>query len=244
MTERSADRIYATALAQINEFKFDERVAAVFPDMIQRSVPGYASVLQMLGVFAQRFIQPDSRVYDLGCSLGAASLSIATALGDRAGQIYAVDNSSAMLTQAKKNLSQAQLLTELNWVCADISDIEIQSASLVILNYTLQFFPIEARTALIEKIYAGLLPGGALIISEKICFKKAEKQEFYTQLHHAFKMANGYSELEISQKRQALENVLLPETVFSHKQRLSDVGFSEVSCWFQCLNFASILAIK
>ena len=128
--------------------------------------------------------------------------------------------------------------------CADIRDVTIENASIVVLNFTLQFITLEQREPLLQNIYHGLLPGGVLILSEKLCFTEDTEQQLMTDLHLAFKRANGYSDLEISQKRAALENVLIPETLTTHIERLKRVGFSQASQWFQCFNFASILAIK
>ena len=127
---------------------------------------------------------------------------------------------------------------------ADIRDIEIENASVVVLNFTLQFLSPEDRYSLLEKIYAGLRPGGILILSEKYVFENQTAHELLIDLHHDFKRANGYSELEISQKRSAIENVMRPDSIESHKQRFEKIGFSSYEVWFQCFNFGSMFAIK
>ena len=127
---------------------------------------------------------------------------------------------------------------------ADIREVEVINASLVVLNLTLQFLPPEERDEFIGRIAAGTRAGGALVLSEKICFEDAAQQELMTKLHHDFKRAHGYSDLEIAQKRTAIENRLLPETLDAHVARLRAAGFRTVSPWFQCFNFASILAVK
>ena len=129
-------------------------------------------------------------------------------------------------------------------VCADVLEVPIESASMVVLNFTLQFIEPERRPQLLGRIYRGLLPGGILVLSEKIAPNSESTGRLFTELHHEFKKTQGYSELEISQKRAALERVLLPETLASHKQRLQEVGFKTVEVWFQCFNFVSLLAIK
>ena len=126
-------------------------------------------------------------------------------------------------------------------ICADIRDVKIQQASLVVMNFTLQFIAPEHRQALLDRIYQGLKPGGVLLVSEKVGFDAAE-QEWMSELHHAFKKANGYSELEISQKRTALERVLRPDTPATHRRRLHQAGFADCVQWFQCLNFVSFVA--
>ena len=73
------DNIYAKALNKVDDFKFDESVVDVFPDMIQRSVPGYETIVHTIGELAKIAVTPNTVVYDLGCSLGAVSLSVARA---------------------------------------------------------------------------------------------------------------------------------------------------------------------
>ena len=241
------DSIYANPLQTIAGFRFDDEVVRVFPDMIQRSVPGYSTIVAMTGVLADRYAQPGSRCYDLGCSLGGSTFAMSQQLRNRDCQIIAVDNSAPMLNRLQDILQQhrqadEQLTIELS--CADIRDITIEEASVVVLNFTLQFIPVEERQTLLAGIAAGMRPGGILILSEKIRFQDPHLEQLNTDLHHAFKRANGYSELEISQKRTALENVLVPEPLATHQQRLRSVGFASCDVWFQCFNFASLVAIR
>jgi len=238
----TTDNIYATPREAIDRFAFDDTVAAVFPDMIQRSVPGYSTIVAMTGVLADRYATPGSRCYDLGCSLGASTFAMASHLDGRDCQIVAVDNSQAMLTRLLDRLPSFK--NPIDAVCSDIRAIDISDASVVVLNFTLQFLPPAERDALLAKIYTGMQAGGILVLSEKILFADPHLQELNTELHHAFKKSNGYSDLEISQKRTALENVLQPETIDAHERRLRQAGFSSIDVWFQCFNFASLVAIK
>jgi len=128
--------------------------------------------------------------------------------------------------------------------CQDVQQSSLENASVVVLNFTLQFIPPEQRDALVQKIYQALNPGGVLIVSEKVVFDELDKNELFIDLHHRFKQANGYSEMEISRKRSAIENVLIPETLEVHEQRFRSAGFSQVEIWFQCFNFASLFAVK
>ncbi len=244
MIHSTKDSIYANPIPGITEFKFDDTVANVFPDMISRSVPGYQAMISAIGLLAGRFAQNNSLCYDLGCSLGAATLSMRHQIQADSCRIIAVDNSQAMLTGFKKVLAGDQASIEVDVVCSDIRDIVIADASVVVLNFTLQFIPVADRLVLLEKIYQGLLPGGILLLSEKLKFDDPRQQELQTEMHHAFKKAQGYSDLEISQKRSALENVLIPETFAEHKNRLSVAGFSSTEVWFQYFNFASMIALK
>ncbi len=235
------DQVFRDPRDQLVDFVFDADVAAVFPDMIRRSVPGYETVLPMIGLIAARHAQPETRCYDLGCSLGAASLAMARQL-DAAGiadcRITAVDESPAMLAEAASLLASE---TRIDWLEADICNLDLAPASVVIMNYTLQFVEPQARPDLLRSIRRALVPGGVLLVSEKIRFENAAEQDAFNELHLDFKRANGYSDLEISQKRDALENVLIPDTIAAHRARFTAAGFSQTRVWFQCLNWASFL---
>ncbi len=238
------DVVFATPMAKIADFAFDDQVARVFPDMIQRSVPGYSTIISMIGTLAQRFATPGSRCYDLGCSLGAATLSMRHSISAPDCSIIAVDNAPAMIARCREIIAADKAELPVKLVCADIAEIEIEEASVVVLNFTLQFIPVHKREALIRKIHSGMREGGILILSEKIAFADDRLHDLYIDLHHSFKKANGYSELEIAQKRTALENVLIPETVTTHRERIRAAGFTSFDIWFQCFNFASMIALK
>ncbi len=241
---KKADNIFATPLEQMVDFRFDERVVDVFPDMIQRSVPGYGTLISNIGILAARYAQAGSNCYDLGCSLGAVTLSMRQRIKVENCQIIAVDNSAAMIERAQKIIAADNNRVPVSLCCEDINQFSVENASVVVMNFTLQFIAPMLRDALIQHIYQGMKPGGVLILSEKLAFESVEQQAFFTEAHHDFKRANGYSDLEISQKRSALENVLIPETLAVHQQRLANAGFSSSECWFQCFNFASIIAFK
>jgi tRNA (cmo5U34)-methyltransferase len=242
--KKPRDAIYSQPHGQIVDFEFDESVARVFPDMIRRSVPGYGTLITMLGLLAEEYAQPGSNLYDLGSSLGAATLSMRRRIPHHDCRIIAVDNSEAMVQRCRSNIAEDISPIEVETLCADIRDLEINNASVVVLNFTLQFLPPEERMTLLKKIHTGLLPGGVLVLSEKIAFENVDETTLQDRLHLAFKKANGYTELEISQKRSALENVLIPESLPQHHARLEQAGFKQSNTWFQCFNFASVLAIK
>ncbi|MCK5726913.1 MAG: carboxy-S-adenosyl-L-methionine synthase CmoA [Thiotrichaceae bacterium] len=239
------DTIYQAAHEQLVDFTFDQSVVAVFPDMIRRSVPGYETIITLLGNLASQYAQEQSHIYDLGCSLGASTLSMNRQINTQNIHYIAVDNSAEMIDQCRTNLS-TQIITPQSFEvrCEDILTTPLENASVVVLNFTLQFLPPEERQRLLTKIYQGLNNKGCLILSEKIQFNSSAQQKRMTQWHHHFKRANHYSDLEISQKRKALDNVLIPDSIDFHHQRLSDCGFHSVDTWFQCHNFASFIAIK
>jgi tRNA (cmo5U34)-methyltransferase len=240
----ASDRIYANPLAEVKQFVFDQTVVDVFPDMIKRSVPGYATIINMIGNLAERYVQGGSHCYDLGCSLGAATLAMRHRIRAADCKIIGVDNSTAMIERCRQIIAADSADVPVELVCANIQDVKLQQASMAVLNFTLQFISVEERLAMLAGIAEGLMPGGVLILSEKVVFEDAPHQQLMTELHHNFKRAQGYSDLEIAQKRSAIETVLIPETLNTHRDRLRKAGFRSVDVWFQCFNFASLIAIK
>ncbi|MEE2024920.1 MULTISPECIES: carboxy-S-adenosyl-L-methionine synthase CmoA [Alkalimonas] len=238
------DHIYAEPLAHIQDFRFDDQVADVFPDMIQRSVPGYQSIIQTIGQLASRYQQANSHFYDLGCSLGAASLAMRRNISAAGCKIIAVDNSPAMVQRCQRHLEAFRSEVPVTVLEGDIREVAFENAAMVVINFTLQFLAKQDRSPLLKKVYQALKPGGILVLSEKIISAHSRSNQLLVDLHHDFKRANGYSELEISQKRTALENVMQPDSIAAHQQRLEQVGFTESTVWFQCFNFCSMIAFK
>ena len=245
--KQQPDRLFAQPLDQVPDFVFNEDVAKVFPDMIKRSVPGYPTIVENLGVLAAQFAQPHSALYDLGCSLGAVTQALRRHVRTDDCRVIAVDNSHAMVERCREYLhaqdAMFQELLPVEVIEADILALDFQPASLVALNFTLQFIAPQQRLELLGRIRQALLPGGALILSEKLRFEDEQEHALLGELHLAFKRANGYSELEIAQKRSAIENVMKPDSLEQHRERLLAAGFSQVVPWFQCLNFASLIAL-
>ncbi len=242
------DTLFQHQSGDPGSFRFDERVVDVFPDMIDRSVPGYSLIVPMIGQLSRRFAQPGTVVHDLGASLGAVTLVMRRALADRDVRIVATDTSPAMVARFRELLADADANGDpgapVDVVEGDIRNTDFTNSSLAVLNFTLQFVPVEERGELLARAAAGLCDGGALVLSEKIRFEDEGEQERQTDWHHDYKRLHGYSELEIARKRAALERVLLPETRDEHERRLLDAGFSRVTRWFQCFGFCSFLAEK
>jgi tRNA (cmo5U34)-methyltransferase len=237
------DTLFEERIAAAGDFVFDERVVRVFPDMINRSVPGYGLIVPMIGLLARRFAQDGSRLYDLGCSLGAVSLAMGQAVRATGVRIVAADNSPDMVARLQNLLADDPPGVPVEVRLEDIRETEIVDASVVVLNFTLQFIDLDDRPALLRRVAAGLRPGGAVILSEKLRFEDPAEQRRQTDWHHDFKRAQGYSELEIARKREALENVLRPETEKTHRERLLQAGFGEVYRWYQGFGFVSFVAI-
>ena len=244
------DRIYRDPQNQLVDFAFDDAVANVFTDMIRRSVPAYETVVPLTGLIAARHLsgvgnaQPgktpphNALVFDLGCSLGATSLALLRQLDNNTCRIIAVDNSRSMLDRATAEVVDDRIEFRLQ----DLRETDVSGAQVVLMNYVLQFLPPPDRPAVLSRYRAQMAPGGLLVLSEKIDFANAGDQEFFAATHLAYKKANGYSELEISQKRTALENVMTVDTEEAHIDRLQKAGFSQAKTWFRCLNWASFLA--
>ena len=275
------DTLFANDDDAVTGFRFGADVVRVFPDMLDRSIPGYASIVRQTGLLAARFARPDTALLDLGCSLGASALAMRAALavappsetsrereagdaiepglggGEKSSpetsgiRIHAIDSSAAMIERARELVAEEEraappgtraprvLLHE-----ADLAEYPLPPCSVVAMNFTLQFIAPAARAALLTRIGEALVPGGALILSEKVRFADPALDALHVDMHHAFKRANGYSATEVARKRAALEDVLVPDTFETHHARLIGAGFSRSSVWFQCFNFASLVAIR
>jgi tRNA (cmo5U34)-methyltransferase len=238
------DKIFRETEAVAGSFEFNADVAAVFPDMLRRSIPGYDASIEAIGALARRYVTPGTRCYDLGCSLGAATLAMRQNIAVSDCEIHAVDLAPAMVDRCRNLIKTDNGTIPVSVSLADIRDIDILDASMVVMNYTLQFLPVAERVGIIRRIYDGMTHGGVFVLSEKIADEDPSVNELLINLHHDFKRSNAYTDLEISRKRTALENVLIPETIPTHLNRLREAGFSHSSVWLQHFNFASIIAIR
>lgn len=240
----SKDRIFANRHADAGSFEFDDAVAEVFPDMLVRSIPGYAATIQAIGTLASLYVQPNTRCYDLGCSLGAATLAMRRNITVPGCDIIAVDKAPAMISRCREIVAADDSKVDVDVVEDDVLNVAIDNASMVVMNYTLQFLSLDERDALIGRIHDGLVAGGIFVLSEKIVDEDSHIDALLVRLHQEFKRQNAYSDLEISRKRRALENVLIPETLAAHEQRLRAAGFRHTGVWQQRFNFVSIVATR
>ena len=242
------DRIYANNETGGEPFRFNADVAQVFPDMLRRSIPGYAASLEAIGSLAARYVTAGTNCYDLGCSLGAATIAMRQGIRVPDCKIFAVDNAPAMIERCEELIATDNEApgsqTPVEILLGDIRDVTIANATMVVMNYTLQFLDLAGRDALIQRIFDGLRPGGLFLFSEKVVDTDPHMETLLVDLHHEHKRRNAYSELEISRKRAALENVLVPETVAAHRERLDRTGFAHSGVWLRYFNFVSIVAIK
>ncbi|MBN2428937.1 MAG: carboxy-S-adenosyl-L-methionine synthase CmoA [Deltaproteobacteria bacterium] len=237
------DNIFSSVIDPVPPFEFNEEVVRVFDDMIRRSVPLYSEIIRRQAQLAARLYQPGSRIYDLGCSNGNLGMILLEVMKDRSFEMLGVDNSEPMLQAYKARLDNKKE-ARIRLLRADMEAVEMCDASVIILNLTLQFLAPPRRNDLLEKIHAALRPGGILLLTEKVIHKEEDLLQLQQAFYYGFKMEQGYSELEISQKRDALENVLIPETLEAHLERLQKSGFEKIDVWLKWFNFASLLAVK
>lgn len=226
------------------DFVFNERVAQVFDDMLDRSVPFYKEGIVSIARILETLLKDGDTIVDLGCATGSTLIQLSTLLAKKNFQYTGIDNSSAMLDKA---ILKAELFSKqdnLKFVHEDIMEMEQPNTSAFILNYTLQFIRPLHREKFLSRLFSNLRPGGICVLSEKIISHHPGLNRTYIDIYHRFKKEKGYSELEIAKKREALENILIPCSLEENKSMLQSVGFVEIEPFFQWFNFASFLAVK
>ena len=237
------DRLYQAETVP-EDFDFNERVVEVFDDMLDRSIPCYKTVIGETSRLLAAHLEPGDTVCDLGCATGTALLYFAKVLADHRLRFIGIDSSPAMLAKARLK-AEFYVSDELvSFQQADINEIDHQGTGAFILNYTLQFIRPVVRPALIQRLYDNLRPGGLLIMSEKTVLEDKKLNRAFIDIHHDFKREQGYSDLEIARKREALENILIPFTRQENADLLIQAGFTPVTTFFQWFNFSSFVAIK
>lgn len=235
------DRLFREINPDIGDFAFDENVARVFDDMISRSIPLYADVQRSVPVLANLLEHDVLKVVDLGCSTGTSLIHLARTLPDRNLQLIGVDNSSAMLEKCAEKVASLDLADQVQTQLSDIQSFEFDEASVVLMNYTLQFVDVVRRPEILKRIRQSLLPDGFLLVSEKVIHDQPQVDDALVELYFEFKRRQGYSELEISRKRDALENVLVPLTVDGNLELLRQAGFARVEVLLKWFNFATFV---
>jgi len=247
LPSENEDRVFAGTAARGSDFEFDEEVARVFDDMVTRSVPFYREQQAIIEEAGQKFHQPGTLVYDLGCSTGTTLIRLARALGPQA-RLVGYDNAEPMLEQARENVARAGLAGQIELRRADLdgdlAGVELKNASVVTLCWTLQFVRPLKRDSVVRWICDGMVPGGTLIVTEKILATHPEMNRHFIGFYYDFKRRNGYGEREILKKREALENVLVPYRMDENIELFRRNGFPVVETFFQWYNFAGFMAVK
>jgi len=247
VTERSEymsrDSIYSEPVSKVKEFVFDEQVADVFDDMVVRSVPHYAEVQRATAQLAAKLIPTDGVFLDLGCSTGTTLLEVGALCPAKNINLIGIDKSEPMLQRCRERIETEGLENSTTLICGDVLTEHFPKADLVALNYTLQFLPPAERRGLLSRVVKALKPGGALILTEKIRHPDRRIQEIFTDIYYDFKRDNNYSELEISQKRDALERVLIPFSLEENLLLLRHSGFSSAEIYLKWVTFATFVAV-
>ncbi len=238
------DRIFAEKIETPEPFRFNREIADVFDDMLNRSVPLYAESIRRQAEIASDYYQDKSCIYDLGCSNGNLGLKILKQMKTRKVNLIGVDSSIPMIEKYAERLKDLPDLPPVRLVCGLLEDIKIRNAAVVLINLTLQFIDPQKRDLVLTRVFHGLNPGGILLLTEKTIHSKQEIDDLQIRFYKKYKLENGYSELEISQKREALEKVLCPDTIETHEKRLKRAGFKIIDVWLKWFNFASFIAIK
>jgi len=239
------DQLFAASRA-ISDFDFGAETAAVFDDMLERSVPFYAEIQHMVAELAADFAAEDSTIVDLGCSTCTSFLQIGSCLpAGVAVRFVGIDNSSEMLERAESKLEAQKFAWPYELRCQDLDrGVDVEGASVVLLVLTLQFVRPLYRERVIRSIYDGMRPNGCLILVEKVLGESSTFNRLFIKHYYDLKRKNGYSDLEIAQKREALENVLVPYRLEENRQLLTGCGFRSVDVFFKWYNFCGMLAMK
>ena len=238
------DEVFRDEKDRVGDFQFNREVVKVFDDMVGRSVPFYAEIQRMITEMSADFATPGSNVYDLGCSTGTTFLDLHPRV-DPSVRFVGVDNSEEMLKKCRQKLTEAGVERPLELQCTDLnSGVPVRNASIVMLILTLQFVRPLHRDRLISDIYRGLNENGALILVEKVLGEDSMFNRLFINYYYDMKRRNGYSDLEITQKREALENVLIPYKLLENRELLLRTGFRYVDTFFKWYNFCGIIAVK
>lgn len=238
------DELFAQKLYGAKDFDFGKETATVFDDMLLRSVPFYTEIQRIIGEIATDFAVEGTNVYDLGCSTCTTFIVLDKVL-PKTVRFIGLDFSPEMLERGREKLIQHKVARDYELVVADLNDeFRVTNASAVIINLTLQFVRPPRRPNLISNIASGMNKGGCLVLVEKVVSKDPMLNRLFIKYYYALKQRNGYSELEIAQKREALENVLVPYRLDENIEMLLSNGFSEVDVFFKWYNFCGFIAIK
>jgi tRNA (cmo5U34)-methyltransferase len=240
----NSDKIFKEKFKKSYDFTFDEKVTNVFDDMVVRSVPFYLEIQRMIAELTRDYAQANSNVYDLGCSTGTTLLNLNEYVDDSVC-FYGIDSSEQMLEKCRNNLNQAGVTRTVNLELGNLNKpLEIENASVVILCLTLQFVRPLKRVPLLQSLYNQLNPGGIVILVEKVLGESNEFNRQFIKYYYDFKRRNNYDEMEIAQKREALENVLIPYKLMENIEMLGEIGFNSIETFFKWYNFAGLVAQK
>ncbi|HWV32175.1 MULTISPECIES: carboxy-S-adenosyl-L-methionine synthase CmoA [Dyadobacter] len=238
------DQVFRDEITKVSDFKFGTTVVNVFDDMVSRSVPYYNEMQRMLAEIAADHVKEGTFVYDLGCSTGTTLIGLDQLIPSDI-RFIGIDESQEMLDKCDVKLKEAGFVRPYDLVAGDLhQQLPISNGSVVILCLTLQFVRPLYRERLLRNIYEGLNPGGVLLLVEKVLAESSVFNRDFIKYYYNYKRRNHYSELEISQKREALENVLIPYKLSENMLLLKEAGFADCEIFFKWYNFSGMIAYK
>jgi tRNA (cmo5U34)-methyltransferase len=198
----------------------------------------------MIVEMALDFAVEETNIYDLGCSTGTTLLNLNSAIGNKVKYI-GIDYSEDMLERCEKKLSENKFCGEYELRYADLNkEMHFENASIILMVLTLQFIRPLYREKLIENIYSGMNDNGGFILVEKVLGEDSLFNRLFIKYYYDYKKGKGYSELEITQKREALENVLIPYKLLENRELLLQKGFRHCDIFFKWYNFCGMVAVK
>lgn len=237
------DQIFARP-SPVTDFQFNQETATVFDDMVTRGVPFYQEIQRMTGEIASDFAVDGTNLYDLGCATGTTLVNLDPLISP-AVRFVGVDNAGAMLERARQKLVEHHVTRPHELVVIDLErGLTVENASVVIMILTLQFVRPPYRRQLIESVVSGLNDRGCLILVEKLTMPDPLFSRVFIEYYHDLKRRNGYSDLEIARKREALENVLIPYRLEENRELLVSAGLSHFEVFFRWYNFGGMIGVK
>ena len=240
----SKDTLFQDKREFINDFDFGKNTAQVFDDMLNRSVPFYSEIQRMIAEIANYFAVKNTNLYDLGCSTGETFIALDQKVLSKV-KFIGIDSSDAMLEKARKKMEEAKISHEYALIRSDLNQgVNIENASIVIMSLTLQFIRPLYREKVIRSIAEGINESGCFIVIEKVLSTNSLINRLFIKLYYDFKKRSGYDELEIKQKREALENVLIPYHYDENRQLMLSNGFKSCESFFRWYNYCGLLAVK
>ncbi len=238
------DELFREENRKAKDFDFNEDTAKVFDNMLDRSIPFYTEIQRMIGEMAADFAVPGTNLYDLGCSTCNTFIQIDPVIA-KGVNLIGTDASEAMLAKAKEKLASFTITHPCELIYSDLNNgVSIENASVVIMNLVLQFVRPLRRTRVVEEITSGINKDGCLILVEKLLSPDSTINRLFIKYYYQMKKRNGYSEMEIAQKREALENVLIPYQYSENRDLLVECGFRHCESFFRWYNFCGMIAIK
>lgn len=226
-----------------SQWKFTQEVADVFENMLERSIPELDGMRDVVTRLACKFALPNTQVIDLGCSAGGSLIPIIREKG-RTVSYIGVENSVPMIEKAEELIGALNVDYLLQNMDLRSQFPQADNCSVILSVLTLQFIPMEHRQSLLHRVISSLNSGGAFVLVEKVLGNDHFLNDLMTTLYQQMKRDNGYSEVQIAEKKRSLENALVPVSARSNEELLRSAGFKHVECIWRNLQFVGWIAVK